>query len=48
MPANEFDAFCRFAFAYLERTLLPICERAADMAPWSRLRRLLAPPPPAG
>ena len=28
---------------YLERTLLPICELAEDMAPWSRLRRLLPP-----
>ena len=28
---------------YLERTLLPICELAEDMAPWNRLRRLLLP-----
>jgi hypothetical protein len=28
---------------YLERTLLPICELAEDMAPWNRLRRLLPP-----
>jgi hypothetical protein len=34
--------------AYLERTLLPICELAEDMAPWSRLRRLFALHPPTG
>lgn len=38
----------RLDVAYLERTLLPICELAEDMAPWSRLRRLFALHPPTG
>jgi hypothetical protein len=33
----------RLDLDYLERTLLPICELAEDMAPWNRLRRLLPP-----
>lgn len=32
----------RLDIAYLERTLRPICELAQDMAPWSRLQRVLA------
>lgn len=32
----------RLDVAYLERTLRPICELAEDMAPWSRLQRVLA------
>lgn len=32
----------RLDVAYLERTLLPICELAEDMVPWSRLQRVLA------
>jgi hypothetical protein len=38
----------RLDVAYLERTLLPICELAEDMAPWNRLRRLVPAAPPAG
>jgi hypothetical protein len=32
----------RLDVAYLEHTLRPICELAEDMAPWSRLQRVLA------
>jgi hypothetical protein len=32
----------RLDIAYLEHTLRPICELAEDMAPWSRLQRVLA------
>jgi hypothetical protein len=32
----------RLDIAYLEQTLRPICELAEDMAPWSRLQRVLA------
>jgi hypothetical protein len=32
----------RLDIPYLERTLRPICELAEDMAPWSRLQRVLA------
>jgi hypothetical protein len=28
--------------AYLEKTLLPICEAAEDITPWTRLKRILA------
>lgn len=31
----------RLDVTYLEQTLLPICELAEDMAPWSRLRGVL-------
>ena len=33
----------RLDLDYLERTLLPVCELAEDMAPWTRLQRLLPP-----
>jgi len=32
----------RIDVSYLERTLLPICELAEDMTPWTRLERVLA------
>ena len=32
----------RLDVAYLEHTLRPICELAEDMAPWSRLQRVLS------
>ena len=32
----------RLDIAYLEHTLRPICELAEDMAPWSRLQRVLS------
>ena len=36
----------RLDVAYLEQTLLPICELAEDMAPWSRLQIVLSPKSP--
>ena len=38
----------RLDVGYMERTLLPICELAEDIAPWRRLQELLVPNPPAG
>lgn len=35
----------RLDIAYLERTLLPICELAEDMEPWNRLTRALGSVP---